>query len=318
MLLACESAELIYLFAATLFDINSIMLFYESIKQRWNICLQRVRVNVLQLKNSIMQHTSKYVIIFSGIFLAMALLVWLSDTNEWLFLSLNTLGAYLPDWFWANMTMMGDTLMVIALLVILASIKPNVFAQGMLLLIIGGLVVRLSKDYFGIERPAASLSTEDFNLIGHLLKKGSFPSGHSFTALAAMTLFACQIQRTWATVVLLSLGASFALSRVMVGAHWPLDVLVGSALGALVSLFCVYVIENISWLRHRVLLNIYALLMFLAVLALPFYESHYPDTLCFQYLATVLALFFIIWFYWWPKLSGKEKTESQWRDIQQN
>lgn len=265
-----------------------------------------------------MHSTHKHIFVFSGIFLVTALLVWLSDTNQWLFLSLNGYGAYLPDWFWANMTMMGDTMLVIALLLILASLKPEVFAQGIVLMIVGGLLVRFSKDYFGIERPAASLALEDFNLIGHLLKHGSFPSGHSFTALAAVTLYACQIKRGWATVILLVLGSSFALSRVMVGAHWPLDVLVGSALGALVSLLCVFIVQNMNWLRHQSMLNVYAFILSLVLLRLPFYNSHYPDTLYFQCLATGIALFFVIWFYWWPKLSGKEKAEAQWREIKQD
>lgn len=265
-----------------------------------------------------MQRTSKQVISFSASLLVIALLIWLTGINQKLFLILNTYGSLLPDWFWANMTLMGDTMMAITLLLILASIKPKVFSQGMLLLIIGGSLVYFAKKQFGVERPAATISQEDFNIIGHVLKHGSFPSGHSFTALSMLTIYAYQIRKTWATITFLILGLSFALSRIMVGAHWPLDMLVGSALGALTAMLCVFMSLKIKPLTHSALIYFFAFIISLTVLFFPFYDSEYPNTQYLQLLATLIAMLVAVRFYWWPKLSGKEKAEAKWREIKPN
>lgn len=265
-----------------------------------------------------MQRTSKQIIFFSASVLVVALFIWLMGINQTLFLLLNAYGSFLPDWFWANITLMGDTMMAVTLLLILASIKPKVFSQGMLLLIIGGSLVYFAKKYFGVDRPAAAIRQEEFTIIGHVLKHGSFPSGHSFTALSILTIYAYQISKTWVTPLLLILGLGIALSRIMVGAHWPLDVLVGSALGTLTAMFCVFVTQKVKPLTHSIVIVFFAFLISVATLFFPFYDSEYPNTQYLQLLATVVAMLVAVRFYWWPKLSGKEKAEAQWREITPN
>jgi undecaprenyl-diphosphatase len=61
----------------------------------------------------------------------------------------------------------------------------------------------------------------------------SFPSGHSATSFAAATML------SWAfpgfAPVLLLLAAAVAYSRVYVGVHYPIDIVAGAALGAVVA-----------------------------------------------------------------------------------
>jgi len=61
----------------------------------------------------------------------------------------------------------------------------------------------------------------------------SFPSGHAATSFAAATMLAFAFP-AFAPALLL-LAAAVAYSRVYVGVHYPLDVLGGAALGALVA-----------------------------------------------------------------------------------
>ncbi|MGK7345290.1 MAG: phosphatase PAP2 family protein [Candidatus Nitrospinota bacterium M3_3B_026] len=61
----------------------------------------------------------------------------------------------------------------------------------------------------------------------------SFPSGHSQAAFTAAAFFALYYRRRRAA--LYAAAAMVALSRVYLGAHFPLDILAGSALGWLIA-----------------------------------------------------------------------------------
>jgi undecaprenyl-diphosphatase len=62
----------------------------------------------------------------------------------------------------------------------------------------------------------------------------SFPSGHATTAFAAALLLALWYPR--AAGVFVGLAGLVALSRVMLGSHFPSDVLAGALLGSVVAL----------------------------------------------------------------------------------
>jgi undecaprenyl-diphosphatase len=79
----------------------------------------------------------------------------------------------------------------------------------------------------------------------------SFPSGHAATAFAGATLLASRIPRF--TIPLYLLAAGVGWSRVYVGVHYPLDVLVGALLGTAVGVALVYLERVASGPRARAL-----------------------------------------------------------------
>ena len=73
----------------------------------------------------------------------------------------------------------------------------------------------------------------------------SFPSGHSSGAATIYGSAALRLRKKWVTVLAFLLPLLVGVSRVVVGAHFPTDVLAGWALGAAVIFF-------IPWLKKKV------------------------------------------------------------------
>ena len=93
-------------------------------------------------------------------------------------------------------------------------------------------LVTVIKDLVDRVRPA--LAEPSVTAIGQIPESASFPSGHSATAFAAATALGVLCPKLrWP---LLALASLVAFSRVYLGVHYALDVLVGTALGVAVGL----------------------------------------------------------------------------------
>ena len=116
-------------------------------------------------------------------------------------------------------------------------------------IVISGLTVDLLKPVVARWRPIAYFAEPSrygfvFFKIGH--KHDSFPSGHATTAWAvacALTLLYPRQRVLW-----ISAAAVVAASRVIVGAHYPGDVLAGAWFGVVISL----VLSRTAWFREAI------------------------------------------------------------------
>lgn len=79
--------------------------------------------------------------------------------------------------------------------------------------------------------------TVSVHVLGPSLFANSFPSGHTFTVFSTASLFAWLYPRT--SLPLFALAALTGLSRIYVGAHFPLDVLGGMLVGLLSTLIVI-------------------------------------------------------------------------------
>jgi membrane-associated phospholipid phosphatase len=143
----------------------------------------------------------------------------------------------LRDWPvpWAFLTWSGLGICGFVLLTSLSAEEPRRVAALVVALLVGGIVVHAMKRTLHVDRPATYFGPDHpvFHVIGKVLKKGSMPSGHSATAWAVAVLLvahergqASLLRHLWWV-----LAALQALSRAVVGAHWPSDILVGSGMG---------------------------------------------------------------------------------------
>ncbi|MCX9156581.1 phosphatase PAP2 family protein [Niveibacterium sp. 24ML] len=154
------------------------------------------------------------------------------NTNTPLFLALNSGAAMLPASFWSWVTVLGTGACAYAVVAPTLKNTPRLMASALLTGAFAGSFTHTIKPLVDAGRPAAMFDPSQIHIIGETLTRNSFPSGHATTAFAfAATLVFFGRRPALLASVLLPLAALVAFSRIAVGAHWPLDVLVGAAGG---------------------------------------------------------------------------------------
>ena len=232
--------------------------------------------------------------------LMMALTIGLSGLNVPLFLALQHLFSYLPDAFWANMTVLGDALVTLTLLSLLAWRYPNILVAGLSGGLLTTLVVRLFKPLIGAERPLAVLQDQVY-VLGPDLHTSSFPSGHTTAIFLAMGIYTMTLKNPRLTVLLFLVAVVVGSSRIAVGAHWPVDVCAGAALGWSCAWAGYYLAPRWRWGHSAQGQRVLAGLFLLFALVLFVLNTGYPQAFGLQMtlatLATVAALF-NVWKHW--------------------
>jgi membrane-associated phospholipid phosphatase len=155
----------------------------------------------------------------------------LSGSNTALFHVVNGWPATTGDALWANLTELGEATAVLALAAPLVGRRPRVLWAAVLAAAASLLLSQPAKRLLAVARPARALGADAIHIIGPKLSSHSFPSGHATTAFTAAALAFALVRNRWARAALLLVAGLVATSRVAVGAHWPLDVLGGVALG---------------------------------------------------------------------------------------
>lgn len=171
-----------------------------------------------------------------------------------LFLFLNHELSVYPN-FEFNITQLGDALIFFPFLFIFLFYAPK-FWQALLTSSIISLIISATcKSIFAVPRPAAIYDNDTFVIIGkRTFGLTSLPSGHSITAFMIITilLYAFMPKKTFYKIawslLLMAFGLMIAFSRVGIAAHYPFDVIIGSAIGYAVAVIGIKLNTNVSWL----------------------------------------------------------------------
>ena len=206
--------------------------------------------------------------------LALAALLWGTGWNRELFLWLN--GGWGDAAWWSRVTVLGDALVVLVLLLPFAGRRPDVLWAALAATVLAVLAVHGLKGALDLPRPAAVLPAGWVEVIGPLHRRGSFPSGHTASAftLAGVLVFCLGRPLAWG---LLLPAALVALSRVMVGAHWPADLLGGAAVGWLAAAGGTWIAARLPAGRGPGVQRLLALGLLAAAAGLWFFDSGYPQ-----------------------------------------
>lgn len=101
---------------------------------------------------------------------------------------------------------------------------------------LAGLVCSVIKKAVKRERPS---TLPNAHVVGPVITTESFPSGHTASAFALAVATALFLPQYW--LVLTILAIMVGISRIYMGVHYPLDTIVGAAIGT-VSAFIMYLI----------------------------------------------------------------------------
>ena len=239
-----------------------------------------------------------------------AALIWLLDLNQPLFLWLNQLGVSaldnsIHDRFWASATLLGDTLAAFTLLALFVRKRFDIVWMLFLTALFTTLWVHGLKNSVDSLRPLAILGPDNVHVIGAALNKYSFPSGHTATAFTLAAVICLRGVHPALAISALLLAVLAGVSRAMVGAHWPIDILAGALGGWLAALIGVRLYARWPAPSQPVVNNVITgILLACALSLLLIHESGYPLANPVQMTLAFISLSYLLWVIWlsaWPR-----------------
>lgn len=158
-----------------------------------------------------------------------------------------------------NITQFGDASICLSILTVLFLKYPKLWEALISASIFSAIFSKILKEFFSVPRPASALNIDSFVIIGKMLPgpTSSLPSGHSITILTVVTvlMFAfmpqSNLKKTIWFSAILTIGLALAMSRVAIGAHFPLDVIVGCIIGyisGIAGIFFARKYHFLSWI----------------------------------------------------------------------
>lgn len=244
-------------------------------------------VHIWGYKHIIFISVLPFVAIFFVLFLVLIKNDWnISRNNYWQiqvdwFTNINQSLSGVPS-LWLNLTNLGDAFILLPVLSVIILLRPQAWAAMFGAIPLATLLSNGGKKIAAIPRPAAVLDHDTFSIVGSTLTAHtSLPSGHSTTYFTAVTavigVFLIQskspsLNYFWILLGFL-LASTLAISRIAVGAHWPLDIIVGASCGYFAGISGVILTQRYKiwwqWLEdknHQSYMAIFVLLLSIAAL----------------------------------------------------
>src|SRR3569623_1536005 len=126
--------------------------------------------------------------------LALLALVLLTQQNQALFLMINHLAAHFPAALWARWTELGDSLLLLVLVLPGVGRRPDLVGTMWLAALGVTVAVHVLKPWAGEARPPVVLDPAAFHLIGKALRSGSIPFGFTAVTIAIVRVEAKQLR----------------------------------------------------------------------------------------------------------------------------
>lgn len=197
-----------------------------------------------------------------------------------------------------NLTQLGDASILLSFLIIFILYAPKIWESLLSASLVSVVFSFILKKIFDVPRPSKIFDTNSFIIIGKkAVGFSSLPSGHSITVFTTITilLFAFMPKKMinkflWSFSVII-IGLFIAFSRVGVGAHHPLDVIIGSIIGYTAGILGILIDQKYNfwtWINNKKYYPIFIILTL--ILCVTVLIKIYTENLIVYYL-TLICLF---------------------------
>ncbi|MBK9582444.1 MAG: phosphatase PAP2 family protein [Saprospiraceae bacterium] len=224
-----------------------------------------------------------------------------------IFIDINSTLGQFPS-LMLNLTQLGDALIFLSFLTLLIIYAPKFWESLISASIVSAILSKFLKVLFSVPRPAAILDNETFIIIGKkLIGHSSLPSGHSITTFTIITvlMYAFMPKKisskvAW-VILLIGLGFIIISTRVGVGAHFPLDVIIGGIIGYISGLIGIFISKNDklwAWIGNPKYYPFFIILFMVCCVVLG--TKIYKENLLIYYLSMIsliVSLYKIIYVY---------------------
>jgi len=194
-----------------------------------------------------------------------------------LFLFINSKLSQFPNTIY-NLTQFGDALIFLSFLSIFIVYVPKIWEALLSASLVSALFSNLLKNLFSVPRPAASFDNNSFVIIGKTLSgHNSLPSGHAITIFTILSVLLLgfmpkklNFKILWCLFISI-LGLLVAFTRVGVGAHFPLDVIIGSIVGYLSGVLGILISQKYTiwtWINNKKYYPIFIVLLLICAVTL--------------------------------------------------
>ena len=207
-----------------------------------------------------------------------------------------------------NLTQFGDALIFLSFLTVFVVFAPKLWEALIVSSLVSCLYSGILKKIFAIPRPAAVFDITSFVIIGKTLTgHNSLPSGHSITVFSTLTvlLFAFIPQKFWHKILwifsIVTVGLVLIFTRVGVGAHYPIDVVVGGIIGYIAGLTGIFITRKYkicNWISYKKYYPVF-IVLFLACCISVFNKIIHENLLIFYFafFSLVFSLYKIVRIY---------------------
>jgi membrane-associated phospholipid phosphatase len=187
------------------------------------------------------------------------------------FYYLNLKLSYFPS-LAMNLTQFGDAMIFLSIISIFLLYAPKIWEALLTASIFSAVFSTVLKEIFLVPRPAAAFNNNSFVIIGKALPGySSLPSGHSITVFTVLSVLmfafcpkAMKKQALWFFTITI-IGLVLVFTRVAVGAHFPLDVIIGGIIGYISGLLGIFINQKYSiwkWINNKKYYPVFILLFF--------------------------------------------------------
>jgi len=239
-------------------------------------------------------------VIISALFIV-AVLILALDANTQLFLLINQLGSAFADEMWVMITTFGHRLFALLLVLLLFWRHIDLLRAALIAALMSLLIIASMKSLIALPRPYDVLDPSSFYFIGEKITTYAFPSGHTATAFAIMGAVGLYFKNNSLLFFAFFFASLIGLSRIMLGVHWPIDVLVGAALG-LASAWLSVAMINAKLIRDAIIWDYVTYIIYLLIAGYLFWQgSVYSDAFWLVKIVAAIgilvAISSVIWLY---------------------